>query len=72
MLRAKARAGFGGRRVSSAAQPRESSVRHVVDVSEPKFGDGYLATCKCGWRSEEMATNSAAVRKGIAHLQEIK
>ena len=34
--------------------------------------DGYTAKCSCGWSSDEMATNSAAVRKGVNHLKEVK
>ena len=61
-------------RLTEPAEVAEEAVvkrMHEVRLRPRGLGDGAVAECNCGWRSEEMATASAALAHGHYHVQEV-
>jgi hypothetical protein len=60
-------------RLTEPTEVAEAVVKrmHEVRLRPRGLGDGSVAVCNCGWRSEEMATESAALAHGHYHVQEV-
>lgn len=41
---------------------------HGLEIVQRFWADGYTCECACGWTSDEMATQNAALEKGRVHL----
>jgi len=53
------------------ARGQEHRIEIVSKFSAKLWDDGYTAECPCGWSSAPMPTQTSAVRKGLAHIQEV-